>query len=311
MPAASGALLDVVSPVDGAAFAAIAASDAADVDAAVAAARAAFEGAWSALTATERGRLLVRLGAAVEAEADALAELEMRDLGKPLRQARADAVALARYLEYYGSAADKLHGDVIPYLGHAFRRGRARAARGHRAHRPVELPDADLRPLGRGGARGRQRRRRQARRGCVADDPARRRARPRDRPAGRRPQRGDGPRPHGGRGAGRASGHRLPVLHGQPRDRHRGAERRRPQPCRRHAGARRQVRPGAVRGCGSRPRPAGRRQRDHPERRPDLLGRQPPPRRGAAPSRPSSAPSRSASASSGPGARTGTRISGR
>jgi aldehyde dehydrogenase (NAD+) len=120
VPAASGALLDVVSPVDGVAFAAIAASDAADVDAAVAAARAAFEGAWSALTATERGRLLVRLGAAVEAEADALAAIEMRDLGKPLRQARADAVALARYLEYYGSAADKLHGDVIPYAGTHF-----------------------------------------------------------------------------------------------------------------------------------------------------------------------------------------------
>jgi aldehyde dehydrogenase (NAD+) len=86
------------------------------VDAAVAAARRAFEGAWGTLTATERGRLLMRLANAVEAEADGLAALETRDNGKPLKQARADAVALARYLEFYGSAADKLHGDTIPYL---------------------------------------------------------------------------------------------------------------------------------------------------------------------------------------------------
>jgi aldehyde dehydrogenase (NAD+) len=119
-PAADGSVLDVVSPVDGRNFARIAAGSAEDIDRAVAAARKAFDGAWAKLTATERGRLLVKLAEAVARHADELAELESRDNGKPLRQARADATALARYLEFYGSAADKLHGDVIPYLATHF-----------------------------------------------------------------------------------------------------------------------------------------------------------------------------------------------
>ncbi|RDI58911.1 aldehyde dehydrogenase family protein [Microvirga subterranea] len=120
VPASDGAMLDVLSPVDGSLFARIASGTAADVDAAVKAARAAFEGAWGKLTATERGRLLMKLAAAVEARVDELGELESRDNGKPLRQAKADVVALARYLEFYGSAADKLHGEVIPYLNTHF-----------------------------------------------------------------------------------------------------------------------------------------------------------------------------------------------
>ena len=78
---------------------------------------AAFSGAWGRMTAAERGRVLAKIGKAVEAKADALAELEARDVGKPLKQARADALALARYLEFYAGAADKLHGETIPYLG--------------------------------------------------------------------------------------------------------------------------------------------------------------------------------------------------
>nr|WP_255726705.1 aldehyde dehydrogenase family protein [Microvirga sp. ACRRW] len=120
VPASDGMLLDVVSPVDGALFAKIAAGTTQDVDAAVKAARAAFEGSWGKLTATERGRLLMKLATIVEAHADELAALESRDNGKPLRQSRADAIALARYFEFYGSAADKLHGDVIPYLNTHF-----------------------------------------------------------------------------------------------------------------------------------------------------------------------------------------------
>ncbi|GEO14998.1 aldehyde dehydrogenase family protein [Microvirga aerophila] len=115
-----GAMLDVLSPVDGSLFARIASGTPEDVDAAVTAARAAFEGAWGKLTATERGRLLVKLATAVEAHAEELAALESRDNGKPLRQSKADVAALARYFEYYGSAADKLHGEVIPYLNSHF-----------------------------------------------------------------------------------------------------------------------------------------------------------------------------------------------
>ncbi len=87
-----------------------------EIDAAVAAAHAALAGAWGRMPALERGRILARMGRLVEARVDDLAVLEALDVGKPLRQARADAVALARYLEFYGGAADKVHGTTIPYL---------------------------------------------------------------------------------------------------------------------------------------------------------------------------------------------------
>jgi aldehyde dehydrogenase (NAD+) len=116
-PAASGRTLPMIAPAEGVAFAAIAAGGKEDVDLAVASARAAFdEGAWGRLSATERGRLLTRLGRLIEDHADEITALEARDTGKPMKQARADAVAVARYFEYYGAAADKLHGDTIPFL---------------------------------------------------------------------------------------------------------------------------------------------------------------------------------------------------
>jgi aldehyde dehydrogenase (NAD+) len=116
---ASGASIDVIDPSNGAAFARIARGDANDIDTAVAAARAAVgvsgDGPWGRASASERGRLLMKLGAAVTAARDELADLEARTTGKPLKQALADVGALARYCEYYGGAADKLHGDTIPY----------------------------------------------------------------------------------------------------------------------------------------------------------------------------------------------------
>ncbi len=117
IPAASGDVMDVRSPLDGEVFSSIAASQAADVDAAVQAARAAFDhGEWGRLTAAERGRLMLKLSLRILEEAEALAQLESRDNGKPLKQARADMVAAARYFEFYGGAADKVHGEVIPFL---------------------------------------------------------------------------------------------------------------------------------------------------------------------------------------------------
>jgi aldehyde dehydrogenase (NAD+) len=112
---AGGESIPVVDPSTGKVFAQIARGTAPDVDRAVASARAAFESAWGRHTAVERGRLLRRWGELVEAHREALAELESRDTGKPLKQARADAIALARYFEYYAGAADKLHGQTIPY----------------------------------------------------------------------------------------------------------------------------------------------------------------------------------------------------
>jgi aldehyde dehydrogenase (NAD+) len=67
------------------------------------------------MTATERGRVLSALSGAVLQHADELARLEALDVGKPLKQGRADAIALARYLEFYGGAADKVHGHTLPY----------------------------------------------------------------------------------------------------------------------------------------------------------------------------------------------------
>ena len=113
---ASGRTIPVVAPAEGREFAAIAAGNADDVDAAVAAARAASEGAWGRMSATERGRILGKLSALVADNAEELAQLEARDTGKPMQQARNDMIATARYFEYYGGAADKVHGDTIPFL---------------------------------------------------------------------------------------------------------------------------------------------------------------------------------------------------
>ena len=98
-PSASGGELAMISPIDGAAFAVIAQSGPADIDAAVTAARAALDGDWGRLTAAERGRLMLRLSRRIDDEAEALAQLETRDNGKPIAQSRADMAALARYVE--------------------------------------------------------------------------------------------------------------------------------------------------------------------------------------------------------------------
>lgn len=112
---ASGETLPLLNPSDGSLLAEIARGNAADVDAAVHAAEAALAGDWGRLSAAERGRLLLKLSARVAAQAEELARLEALDVGKPLRQGRADALALARYLEFYGGAADKLMGETIPF----------------------------------------------------------------------------------------------------------------------------------------------------------------------------------------------------
>lgn len=116
VPAADGGHLTLHDPSDGTEIATIARGTATDIDAAVNAARRADAGDWGRLSALERGRILTRIGALVLANTDRLAHLEAADVGKPLTQARADAVALARYLEFYGGAADKVLGETIPYL---------------------------------------------------------------------------------------------------------------------------------------------------------------------------------------------------
>lgn len=114
--ALGGESIDVIDPCSGQAFTKIARGRAADVDLAVAAARRALDGPWGRMTATERGRILQRLGQVILAHGEELAALEARDTGKPMSVARADAAAVARYFEFYGGAADKVLGQTIPYL---------------------------------------------------------------------------------------------------------------------------------------------------------------------------------------------------
>ncbi len=107
--------LPLFNPSDGSELARIARGGADEIAAAVASAQAALDGAWGQLAAVDRGRLLMRMGALVLERADQLAHIEALDVGKPLRQGRADAVALARYLEFYAGACDKMQGATLPF----------------------------------------------------------------------------------------------------------------------------------------------------------------------------------------------------
>ncbi|OWW18744.1 aldehyde dehydrogenase family protein [Noviherbaspirillum denitrificans] len=112
----SGQMIDVINPCNGEAFTKIDRGNAADIDLAVAAAQRALDGAWGAMTATERGRIMLRFGDLILKHAEELAQIEARDTGKPITVARNDVTAVARYFEFYGAAADKVHGQTIPYL---------------------------------------------------------------------------------------------------------------------------------------------------------------------------------------------------
>ena len=107
--------LPVIDPSDGQIFDTIQRGTAEDIDAAVKAARRCYDNVWSRLSAAERGRLMMRLSLKIGEHAEELAGIEQRDCGKPTKQARADAVALARYFEFYAGACDKLHGETLPY----------------------------------------------------------------------------------------------------------------------------------------------------------------------------------------------------
>lgn len=112
---ASGETIPIINPSYGDEIGRLACGGAADVDAAVEAAHAAFSGEWGKVDAAGRGRLLYRLAQLVKAQEETLAMLECIDVGKPISQCRADVTALARYLEFYAGAASHLHGDTIPY----------------------------------------------------------------------------------------------------------------------------------------------------------------------------------------------------
>ncbi|MFM0326974.1 aldehyde dehydrogenase family protein [Caballeronia glebae] len=108
--------LEVRSPSDGEVFASISRGGKPEVDRAVAAAREALAGPWSTMAGFERGRIMSKLSALILGNLEELAQLEARDTGKPITQARTDIRATARYFEFYAGAADKILGDVLPFL---------------------------------------------------------------------------------------------------------------------------------------------------------------------------------------------------
>ncbi len=108
--------LKLSNPSDNSALCNIARGQAEDIDRAVMAATDAMNGDWGRSTAVERSRVLYKIGQLVLDNTEDLARLEAMDVGKPLKQARADVIALARYMEFYAGAADKIHGQTIPYL---------------------------------------------------------------------------------------------------------------------------------------------------------------------------------------------------
>lgn len=109
-----GETFEVLDPATAEAFATVARASTADVEAAVMAARRAFNGTWRRTPAVERGRLLQRASARLLERMNEIAELESRDSGKVLSQAIGDVQIAARYLELFGNFAASENGSTIP-----------------------------------------------------------------------------------------------------------------------------------------------------------------------------------------------------
>jgi phenylacetaldehyde dehydrogenase len=117
--ASSGKTFDSIDPATGEVLARIAEGDKADIDLAVKAARRAFEsGPWSKMTASERGRIIWKIGDLLQENLEEFAELETLDNGKPLSVARVADVPLAADLFHYMAGwATKIEGSTIPIAG--------------------------------------------------------------------------------------------------------------------------------------------------------------------------------------------------
>lgn len=113
---ASGATFDDISPIDGRLLGAVARCDAADVDIAVAAARAAFEDRrWAGLAPAARKRILIKFADLIVEHGEELALLETMDMGKPIKYSRSvDVPATANCIRWYGEAVDKIYDEIAP-----------------------------------------------------------------------------------------------------------------------------------------------------------------------------------------------------
>jgi betaine-aldehyde dehydrogenase len=108
--------LRVIEPATAATLAGVPAAGPAQVDAAVARAKAAYP-AWRALSPADRARLLRRIGDAVAEHAEELAVLEARNAGKPIGDARGEMGMVSDVFHYYAGAPERLLGDSIPVAG--------------------------------------------------------------------------------------------------------------------------------------------------------------------------------------------------
>jgi 4-guanidinobutyraldehyde dehydrogenase/NAD-dependent aldehyde dehydrogenase len=116
VPAASGATFECISPIDGRVLAHVASCEQADVDAAVASARRAFEqGAWSKLPPARRKKVLLAFAEQITKHAEELALLETLDMGKPITDSlKVDIPGAARCIAWYAEAVDKVYDEVAP-----------------------------------------------------------------------------------------------------------------------------------------------------------------------------------------------------
>jgi acyl-CoA reductase-like NAD-dependent aldehyde dehydrogenase len=116
VPATGNRTFDDRDPATGEILATLPDATAADVDAAVRAAAAAFA-PWSAMDAADRGRALLRLADRIELEQEHLSQLESADNGRPRRETAAQAAIIAKWFRYFGGMADKIEGATIPVSG--------------------------------------------------------------------------------------------------------------------------------------------------------------------------------------------------
>jgi acyl-CoA reductase-like NAD-dependent aldehyde dehydrogenase len=116
--ATGGKTIDVVNPATEEVIAEVASAERDDVDAAVAAARAALAGPWGRLSARERGRLIWKIGEKLLEKADDIARLETLHNGKPIFESRQIEVpASAECFQYFAGWADKIQGETLPVKG--------------------------------------------------------------------------------------------------------------------------------------------------------------------------------------------------
>jgi aldehyde dehydrogenase (NAD+) len=113
-PMAADESFPVLDPATGQPIAAVARCGAAHVDAAVSAARNAFEDGWRRTPAATRATICRQVASEIRSARDELASLETQDTGKPISQALADVDVAARYFEYYGATVEALFGDTLP-----------------------------------------------------------------------------------------------------------------------------------------------------------------------------------------------------